>query len=257
MGHYYDREGNPCHFVEVKSRPGDLRPTRVTDARKHNWLPSVTTILNVLDKAALVNWKVNQHLLQAYQVKPEIFPSVDDYLAEVKRLTELEMDKAPSAGTDVHKVLESYFLGEDYPSEHQELCEAVRDAIIEQCGTPAVVFPELRFAAPEGFGGCIDLPFFAGPQAWVVDFKTKQTADKFKPGKMAYPDHTRQLAAYRRGWGEWGARCANVFICIETGEVDFHEHSQADLERGWETFQDCLNIWKRENYDPSFKEEAA
>lgn len=253
--HFYDRNGDPKHFVPMTTKEG-LRPSRVADGRKNLWLPSVTTVLGILDKAALTGWKINQHLLQAYKVKPDIFPSEDAYLAEVKRLTELEMDKAPSAGTDVHKVLESYFLEEDYPSEHQELCEAVRDTIIKRCGVIDEAAPELHFASPIGFGGCVDLPLFAKGQAWIIDYKTKQTREKFKPGKMAYPDHSRQLAAYRMGLERPKAKCANIFICIETGEVDFHEHAEIDLVKGWETFQDCLNIWRRENYDPAFEAAA-
>lgn len=257
--HFYDRNGEPRHFVPMKTKEG-LRPTRINDAKKELWVPSVTTILNVLDKAALTGWKVNQHLLQAYKVKPDIFPSVDAYLAEVKRLTELEMDKAPSAGTDFHSLMEDFVNG-DMSNEHElwEMCHSVYWEIERATGFKNDdgtnhYATEIRFASTHGYGGCVDLSI---SNQWIIDYKTKQTADKFKPGKMAYPDHARQLAAYRYGLGVPKARCANVFVCLETGEADFHEHAEADLVRGWETFQDCLRIWKRENYDPAFQAEAA
>ena len=69
---------------------------------------------------------------------------------------------------------------------------------------------------------------------------------------MAYPDHARQLAAYRVGLKMPDAHCANAFVCLETGEIDFHVHPEADLQRGWETFLDCLSIWKRENFNSEF-----
>lgn len=248
--HFYDINGEPRHFVEMKTKPGQLRPTRIADAKKAGWVPSVTTILNLLDKRALTDWKISEHLKVAYRVRPDIFPSADDYLSEVKRLTEIELDKAPSAGTDVHDSLEKFFLGE-MPENHIDICDSVWALISERCGDIGWV-PESRFVSPHGFGGMVDL----SNHQWIIDYKTKQTAEKFKPGKMAYPDHSRQLAAYRNGLGRPKSRCANIFICIETGELDFHEHSEEELSKGWETFLDCLNIWKRENYNPEFKEAA-
>jgi len=41
-----------------------------------------------------------------------------------------------------------------------------------------------------------------------------------------------------------------VFLCLETGEVDFCEASQEDLEKGYGTFLDCLSIYKRETFNP-------
>ena len=119
MSHYYENTESgvlPRHFVEMASRPGELRPTRITDVRKW-WkegrvvVPSVTTVINVLDKAALNNWKIDRHLEQVWLNLPRLEREYSDtsiperlydFTSEVKRLTELEMDKAPKAGTDIH-----------------------------------------------------------------------------------------------------------------------------------------------------------
>ena len=74
MSHFYcksDGVVSTKHEVEMTTKPGEYRPTRITDFRKwrkagDNVVPSVTTILNVLDKPALITWKVNQHLEIAY-----------------------------------------------------------------------------------------------------------------------------------------------------------------------------------------------
>lgn len=248
--HFYSQLAEPKFFVPMKTRPGELRPTRTSDAKKEGWIPSVTTILNMLDKPALINWKIEQHLLQAYTLISNQLSGYDEFSYKVKQLTELEMDKAPSAGTDVHDSLEKWFLGE-MPDNHIDICEKVESLIKDKTGYGKLYFtPEQKFSSNMGFAGMVDLH----GEEWVIDYKTKQTADKFKPGKMAYPDHQRQLAAYREGLGLPKARCANLFICIENGELDFHEHKEEDLQRGWGTFQDCLSIWKRENYDSSFGE---
>ena len=266
--HFYSKDGEPRHWVPMAKDATKMRPTRTADAKKNGWVPSVTTILNTLDKPALVDWKVRQHLETAYDVDGSGM-ELSDYIAEVKRLTELRMDAAPSAGTDIHDILERWMLGEKV-TERPDIIKNVSDAIKEHAGTTALI-PEVRFASPAGFAGMADI-FMPDSAAydlrapggmsefdpgWVIDYKTKMTADKFKPGKMAYADHARQLAAYRNGLGVPDARCANLFICIETGEVDFHEHAQSSLDRGWGTFLDCLSIWQRENYDSSFSKEEA
>lgn len=249
--HFYTQTGEPRHFVEMKTRPGELRPTRTSDAKKEGWVPSVTTILNMLDKPALLNWKVDQHLIQAFNLNSlEGFSTVEQFIQYVKDKTQEQMDIAPQAGTDFHVLMEKSWRNEPLTDEEFKLCYPVYETIISNTGyLPAE--PEVRFAHPLGFAGMTDLVMAAATE-WVIDYKTKQTTDKFKPGKMAYPDHSRQLAAYRVGLGMPSARCANVFICLEDGQIDFHEHKEEDLQRGWETFKDCLNIWKRENYDSSF-----
>lgn len=274
------------HYVENKSKPGELRPTTLRDVRK--WLkngeivvPSVTTILNVLDKGALTQWLVSKHLEQAYGLAKEWqwatiagdWFDEDGFIPEVKRRTKEELDKAPEAGTAVHKSLEDYMLGGEPAPEHYDICRNVEAKLKEKCGDVQWLCEE-SFVDPRGFGGCADLvaddahevehPHY-GPHdgflngrcsecahltrrnCWVVDYKTKETADKFKPGKMAYESHSIQLAAYRRGLGMPSARVANLFICIETGEVDFHEHSEEDLEKGGAIFENALSIYKVRN----------
>lgn len=261
MGHFYQETEQgvvPKHFVEMTSRPGELRPTRITDVRKW-WeqgqlvVPSVTTVLDVLAKHALINWKIDQHLIQAFKHldKPrDEGYSESDYIFDIKRFTELEMDKAPSAGTDFHKLMEQYINGEITNEDPNfNLCFKTFDVIFEKTNGIDTWEPEINFISNLGFGGQIDLS--NNPNSpWIIDYKTKQTADKFKPGKMAYDDHRMQLAAYRMGIGQPSARCANVFVCLEDGQIDFHEHSQEELEKGWGLFQHALEIWKLQTNYP-------
>ena len=101
---------------------------------------------------------------------------------------------------------------------------------------------ETSFVHGSGFAGKVDLHCAPG---WVVDFKTKNSCDKWKPGKMAYPEMAMQLAAYRVGLGLHNARCANIFICLEDGAVEFHEWDNAELDKQFANFADLLRIWLR------------
>ena len=254
MSHYYEKTKSGVearHFVPMSARPKELRPTRITDVRKW-WkdgqmvVPSVTTVGNVLDKGALTNWLIEQHLKVAHGSTPGD-ESAEQWIRRIKGEAEIEMAKAPDAGTDMHTVLEAFFGGTDPEDKllHQ-ICYAVSDKVDELCGDVSWRTEEY-FVDPLGYGGCADLV----GDGWVIDYKTKQTADKFKPGKMAYDDHRMQLAAYRMGFGMPAARCANIFICLEDGKIDFHEHSQVDLFNGWEIFRHSLAIWKLRNGWPA------
>lgn len=266
MSHFYARTEQgvePRHFVEMSSRPGQLRPTRITDVRKW-WragevvMPSVTTVLGVLNKHALNNWKIDQHLSIAWDVPSPGPMTKDEWIAEVKRRTELEMDKAPSAGTDFHDSLEKFLLG-DLPPEHDDYaaCTAAFEAVAQGTGLSSDDWiAEAPFVCGVGFGGKCDLHSEQG-WGWVIDYKTKREAAKFKPGKMVYDEHRMQAAAYREGLGMPHARCANVFICLETGEIDFHEHQPEELDHGWRLFSHALDIWKLQNGFPEPVTEAA
>ena len=244
MSHYYTKQGDAMHYVPMKTNPNRTRPTRVSDAKELGLLPSVTTILDSLAKPAIVNWKVDKAFDTAFQYSPEDFDNLNEYKFYVKGRLEEELNKAPEAGTDVHQSLENYFLGEEYPEEHQKIIDNVLAVLPEN----QVWVPEERTVHQNGFAGTCDLH----SDEWVIDFKTKQFKEKFKKGRMAYPDHSRQLAAYRESFGIPKAKCANIFICIETGEVDFHVHKEEDLRKGWKVFQHALAIWQINNYDASF-----
>ena len=96
-----------------------------------------------------------------------------------------------------------------------------------------------------GYAGCADLV----GENWVIDYKSKQEASKFKPGKMAYPEHVRQLAAYGNAiHDDTYFHAANIFICLETGEVDFHRHDDEKLTNGMDDFLSCLDIYSRNTY---------
>lgn len=262
--HFYaknkDGKVEPKHFVENKSK-GGLRPSRITDAKKaakngERWYPSVTTILNILDKPALVNWKVDKHLEQVHnlicsdtELRSDDF---DGFKRMIKAQTQESLDSAPKAGTAIHQVLEDFIGKGIAPVDEieQKICMNVVDVLVENCGIEYHNHPFLveKYFVNEshGYAGCADLY----SDEWVIDYKSKQEASKFKPGKMAYPEHTRQLASYGKSLCDKGFKAANIFICLETGEVDFHEHNQEALENGWLDFKDCLSIYNRNTYNP-------
>ncbi len=254
MAHFYEKTASgvePRHFVPMASRPGELRPTRITDARKNGWFASVTTIQGMLDKPGLNNWRIDEHLKTVFELGSlEGFSALDDFIQTVKQKTQEALDKAPQEGTDFHDVMEQFVLGSlraDHPQF--KIAAAVGEELRKQTGVDAHVWtPEASFTHALGYGGKCDASYnlsSRGGDSWVVDYKTKNDATKWKPGKMAYSEMCQQLAAYRVGLGLHNARCANVFVCIPTGEVEFHEWGQEELDREFANFSDLLRIWLR------------
>ena len=260
--HFYSQDSkgkvSPKHFVENKSK-GGLRPSRVTDAKKaakegETWFPSVTGILNILDKPALVNWKVDKHLEQVHSLINNNAELRSDDFEGFKRMikakTQEAMDSAPKAGTAIHNVLEDYIGRGIEPTDEIELliCHNVEELLTEHCYPDfmnhAFIAEQYFVNNEHGYAGCADLY----SDTWVIDYKSKQEASKFKPGKMAYPEHYRQLASYGKSLCDEGFKAANIFICLETGECDFHPHPQEDLDKGWLDFLDCLSIYGRNTY---------
>jgi hypothetical protein len=263
--HFYAKTENgiePKHFVPMTKNPNELRPSRVTDAKKaakggEIWYASVTTVMDVLDKGGLVNWKIDQHLETVWQViKGMIYADgyehakdFDEFKSLIKNETEKRMDLAPQAGTDIHALLEQHLFSGKIPvgitdTEHK-IIRNVEQAILDNCGKIEWEKEKYFINEEHGYAGCIDL---VSP-SWVIDYKTKQTAEKFKPKKMAFTDHYRQLAAYGKSACKENFKAANIFICIENGEVDFHQHTEENIEHGFADFLDCLNIFKRNKYD--------
>lgn len=258
--HFYEQTKDgikPCHFVPMSKDPTRTRPSRVTDAKKaakegRVWYASVTSVLNILDKPALVNWKVDQHLQTVYEylLHEGVQSDYDSFARVMKAKTQERLDLAPQAGTDIHKVLEDFAIYNIMPDDPTErvICANVADAILNKTGGTLAEFHCEKYFINKahGYAGCADL-YSSG---WVIDYKSKKEASKFHPGKMAYPEHSRQLAAYGNALCDENFKAANIFICLGTGEVDFHEHKPEAIEIGWLDFLDCLSIYKRNTYNP-------
>ena len=82
--HWYTRDGIPRYTVMGKN--GKERNTTLRDARTENLVPSVTTVLTVMAKPALIQWLQKQVLMAALTlpvdavVQPE---DAEDVLVEL------------------------------------------------------------------------------------------------------------------------------------------------------------------------------
>lgn len=233
-GHWYKKDGTPVYTIIGKN--GKERNTTLRDARAEGYLPSVTTILSVAAKPALDVWKQTQVLMAALTLPRVEGETEQDYITRIIQDSKETGRKAANHGTEIHGAIESHYRTGTHLIEFGDFVvgavEAVRKAFGEHqwCA-------EKSFGG-ERYGGKVDLhsPFI------VIDFKTKEFDETSLP--KAYDENIMQLAAYREGLGFPSARCANVFVSRSVpGLVHVVEHTQEEIERGYEMFSHLLNYW--------------
>jgi len=189
--------------------------------------PGVTTVLNVLNKPALVPW-ANNLGLEGISVKQYV-------------------DKLASIGTLAHYLIECDLREVEpdttgYSAEEMNLAENCLISYWEwkKTNNPEPILTEAKMVSEEyKFGGTIDLYCKINGELWLVDFKT---------GKAIYSEMITQLSAYRWLLLENGYKTDKVQILrIGRDETEGFEpqiKTAEELEPHWERFKSCLRIYQ-------------
>lgn len=252
--HWYTQEGKPCY--EVASKSGSMRSTTLADARKLALVPSVTTVLDVIHKDALVTWKVNQGILAALTLPKRDDEAESAYISRILTDSRQQAKDAADEGSRIHDAIERSFKGLVVEDRYQPHVAGVRAELLR-------LFPEVNdwvaeqsFCHEYGYGGKVDLH----SPSWgiIVDHKGKD-GDFTDGKKLAYDQHW-QLAAYQKGLcPQSRKRCANIFFSrTHPGIVTSHVWKPEEMAEGWQVFMGALTLWKAiKRYDPSTKTQAA
>ena len=241
FNHWYDRNGVPMYTVEAKK--GGQRNTTLRDARAMNLVPSVTTVLNVAAKPALLAWMQQQVLLAALTLPRRPDEPEKEYIDRIISDSKAQGRSAADEGPKIHASIQNYYEGGQITT-HKEQVVGCQNEIIKVFGEQDWI-SERSFAHEAGFGGKSDL-YTTNDDGIVLDVKTKEFTDPKKI--VAYDDNLMQLAAYRVGLGVPTARAANVYVSRSNpGLVVIKEWYQEDLSRGWEMFMHLLQFWQIKN----------
>lgn len=236
-GHWYTPDGDPAY--EVLGNNGTLRATTLRDARKHGWVPSVTSILKVAAKPGLEIWKQTQLIQAALTLPRWVDETDDDFAVRAVRDANEQARKAREKGSELHAAIEWHFSNGQVPAEFKPAVNEI-EVQLSLLGLTAPWKAERSFASPLGYGGKIDLH----NEVAVVDFKTK--GDWKKGDKLHYPEHGMQLAAYAHGLGNPRLRRINVYVSTdEPGKVEVFEWPDTDTH--WRMFLHLLEYWKLAN----------
>lgn len=248
-GHWYTPEGTlvATQPYADKKRAGESRQTTLRDARRLGLLPSVTTVLGILDRPGLRAWRIKWAIEIALSM-PGPTPE------EVLEATDSYVEWAAAQGTKVHLGLSEHLQGRTIAIE-PEIDEIVREFWPWYATSGLhIQRSEHPIVSPLGYAGTVDyLGTYEGDAA-IVDFKTQD----FEVEKQAlfYDEHALQLSGYAIGAGMADRKRLSVIISRTTpGLVAFHDWSPEAARWDsawlnlWALWQDLKNYYPRRLFD--------
>ena len=187
-------------------------------------VPSVTTVLGILNKPALLNW--------AWQCGIE----GKDY--------KLVRDNAADIGTLAHYLIMCHLKGKtpdtsEYSAENINKAETCLIKYWEwekENKIEPILVEESLVSEEYEFGGTIDCLALLNNQLILIDHKT---------GKAIYPEMAYQLAAYRQLLLENGHKVmgARILRIGKNEDEGFEQRIFGNLDKQWELFLHCLVIY--------------
>ena len=149
-GHWYTQEGDPMYTVIGAN--GKERNTTLRDAKKDNLVPSVTTVLGMIAKPSLENWKINQALNSALTLEKDPLESIEEFAYRCKQDSKRIGQEAAKKGTEIHAMIEQGFLGEGTSKTYE-----IIQSWLDENFPDEKWIAEDSFCADLGYGGKIDL----------------------------------------------------------------------------------------------------
>jgi hypothetical protein len=253
--HWYTVKGDPLHEVPKADNKG-MTPTTLRHARKMNLLPSVTNILRILHKEALVNWQIEQACLAILTAPRKPGEKDDEFVVRVLHVEEQQHEErnlAADRGSQIHEGMELLFKGQPVTAELEPW---IRPAFEALCKFGQMAATEHILVGP-GFAGRTDLIQDCADCWRLWDFKgSKKLPDPIKNG--AWPEHRLQLAAYAEAWQlklpdgqDKPIIVGNLYISTANqGEYVICEHENWE-EAYWNGFRPLVEHWQWANqYEP-------
>jgi len=187
-------------------------------------VPGVTTVLNILNKPALVKWANNLGL-----------QGID---------SNKYRDEMADIGTLAHQMIVDYFnkRGTDATDYSENQIDLAENCLLsfwewEKGHNIEVVMAEAPLVSAEyRYGGTIDCFCKLDGQPTLLDFKT---------GKAIYPEMFYQLAAYEQLLAEAGhlIEVTRILRIGRDADEGFEERSVGSLDKHFKLFRHCLEIY--------------
>lgn len=242
MSHFYTPSGEARYFIPKKSG-GGTRPTTVRDARELGLYPSPSTILDILDKPALLEWKI-RNAVAAIMTAPDAVPNeaIDAKITrvlDVEKQHEEESNVAKDRGTEIHDAIQCALDGMTFNDSMRTFVSPVVDAVLK---SGRVVATEKIVVNNEyGYAGRTDTLTEGDEWLNVWDFKSCKTI----PKRDAYPEAKMQVSAYAKALGNTGNKHIRCFVCYisktNPGEIGVFE--VLDWQHEFERFKLLLNFY--------------
>lgn len=248
--HFYDKQGNPHHFVERKDGNGNRKAT-LADCKKNGWLPGVTTVLDVLAKPALTKWMINQAVdavLTAPRLQGEALDAFKARVLDVESQQDEEAQKARDFGSKLHDAMERLLSGKSVDSGLMPWIEPASKHLLS---FSTVIVTE-KILVGDGYAGKCDVILRTAEGMEICDFKFTKTL----PTKAAWPEHRLQCAAYAAASQMDVVRTSNLYIStIDQGKFVYFPHAEPWRETFQDGFLPLLHVWRwMNNFYPNLFE---
>tara|TARA_R100000781_G_C4070252_1_gene124218 strand:+ start:414 stop:1190 length:777 start_codon:yes stop_codon:yes gene_type:complete len=244
-GHWYTQDGEPMYTIIGAN--GKERNTNLRDAKQLGLVPSVTTIIGMIAKPSLENWKIDQALKSAITLKQLEEETFNAFLYRCKNDAKSIGLNAAKEGTKIHAMIETGFLGGSKSKPYKIIKEWLDENYPDE-----EWIAEGSFCAKEGYGGKIDLYSKSGI---FIDFKTKSNIEDKEPTKLVFDDHGMQLSAYAQGCESKDPERISIFIDRENIEtIKFFIWDKESHSKHVAMFNSILTYWQLvKNHDSSVK----
>ena len=234
-GHWYAQDGEPMYTIIGAN--GKERNTTLRDAKSLGLVPSVTTIIGMIAKPSLENWKINQALNSALSLERYEDESTESFTYRCKIDSKQISINAAKEGTKIHAQIEKGFLGKSKNKIYKDIQKWLDD---NYPGEKWIA--EDSFCADSGYGGKIDLYSKSGI---FIDFKTKDNLEDKDPAKLVYDEHGMQLSAYAQGCGFNDVERISIFVDRKNTKIIlYHVWEKESHQKHLAMFNNILEYWK-------------
>jgi hypothetical protein len=221
--------------------------------------PSVTSILNVLNKPQLVNWAVR---LTRDSLKQELFAlqrsdslqdlNIDSLLAKSALEHNRVKNVAAGHGIDIHSRIAAYLDNEGNMAYDQDpVIKAFRTWQDEAQFLP-IASEKLVISREHEYAGTADLIGTLGGRLALLDIKT---------GRGVYPEYKLQLAAYAAAWGEMTGHipevCMNLHVRNNFSVTEANVFTAAELFLLFQTFLAAKQLFEWLSIQPKTGQNVA
>lgn len=258
-GHWYRRDGSQVETVPSADGTRQVKCTLV-HAKKLDLARGITSVLKLVDKPALTNWRIEQAILAALTLGRLDGETDEAFVERVKEDGAQQAANAAEEGTRIHAAIQAHFQGAPYSETYRPHVEGVLRVLPTDGGTWRT---EVGVASPRGYGTKIDLI----NDKYLLDFKGKDGDQAALDGMKTYDEHAMQLAAcekaaiegFEPACGKLASNereCGIVFVSrTHPGAASVRWIYPADLIRAWSLFKALLTYChEKDGHTPFSKE---
>ena len=258
--HWYDLDGNARHYTPYadKKREGEFRKTTLKDARKEGYLPSVTSILSIINKPGLEVWKAEQAILSALTLPRAEAETEDGFAKRVVEDMKAQTRDAARKGTNLHNAAERYLQKKSlYLDDVTAKLFAPVQKWIDEEVEEVILAESVQVHQGEQYAGTLDLiAILKSYGAALCDFKSQGT--KAKP--VFYDEWGLQLESYRQAYLDTHPKASRpallslIIASDEPRDVQVHQWDEEGSQNRIEAFNAAHTLWRWSKGYPKTKE---